>query len=62
MRIWDLETGQTLTTLQGHTYGVRAVAITPDGRRDVSGSGDDTVRVWDLRDGKKLVTLTVEGT
>ena len=51
MRIWDLETGQTLTTLQGHTDTVSAVAITPDGRRAVSGSEDRTLRVWDLQTG-----------
>jgi WD40 repeat protein len=60
LRVWDLETGQTLTTLQGYINTVSAVAIAPDGRRAVSGSDDNTVRVWDLRDGK-LVTLTVDG-
>jgi WD40 repeat protein len=36
------------------------VAITHDGRRAVSGSRDNTLRVWDLRDGKELFTLTVD--
>ena len=57
LRVWDLETGQTLTTLQGHTLGVSAVAITPDGRRAVFGSGDTTLRVWDLETGQTLTTL-----
>ena len=57
LRIWDLETGQTLTTLQGHTDGVDAVAITPDGRRAVSGSRDKTLRVWHLETGQTLTTL-----
>jgi WD40 repeat protein len=50
-----------LFTLPGHTDWVNAVALTPDGRRAVSGSNDTTLRVWDLRDGKELVTLTVDG-
>ena len=37
------------------------MALTPDGRRAVSGSVDNALRVWDLRDGKELVTLTVDG-
>jgi hypothetical protein len=37
--------------LEGHTGEVKAVAITPDGARIVSGSSDKTVRVWDLRSG-----------
>jgi hypothetical protein len=57
LRAWDLETGQTLTTLQGHTNWVSAVAITPDDRRAVSGSWDKTLRVWDLETGQTLTTL-----
>ena len=34
--------------LKEHTDLVRAVAITADGRRAISGSDDETVRVWDL--------------
>jgi WD40 repeat protein len=56
-RIWDLETGNSLRTLQGHTNYVRAVVITPDGRRAVSASGDMTLRVWDLESGHSLWTL-----
>jgi GTPase SAR1 family protein len=43
-----LETGQCLATLEGHTNIVLGVAVTSDGRRAISGSGDRTVRVWDL--------------
>ena len=31
---------------------VRAVAVTPDGRRAVSGSDDRTLRLWDLESGQ----------
>ena len=43
--------------LKGHDGGVNSVAITPDGRRAVSGSFDQTVRVWDLEAGQCLATL-----
>ncbi len=33
------------------------LALTPDGRRAVSGSGDNTLRVWDLQSGACLHTL-----
>jgi WD40 repeat protein len=54
-------------TLAGHSCGVRCVAVTPDGKLAVSGSGllpvssgtpDNSVRVWDLASGRCLRTLT----
>ncbi len=43
--------------LHGHESYVRAVAISDDGLRAISGSGDDTLRVWDLTTGNCLATL-----
>jgi WD40 repeat protein len=57
LRVWDLESGETLRTLQGQTSSVTAVALTPDGGRVVSGSWDNTLRVWDLESGETLRTL-----
>ena len=45
-------------TLAGHKEHVTSVAFGPDGKRIVSGSGDDTLKVWDARRGKALWTLS----
>ena len=37
-----------LKVLEGHTSTVFAVAISVDGGKIVSGSGDNTVRVWSM--------------
>lgn len=44
-------------TLHGHHGRVAAVALHRNGALAVSGSGDGTVRVWDLRSGESLHTL-----
>ena len=38
LKVWDLETGVALRTLQGHSGPVTGVAVTPDGKRAVSAS------------------------
>ena len=55
--MWDLDTGRELRTLEGHSADVTGVAVTPDGKRAVSGSLDHTLKVWDLETGRVLRTL-----
>jgi WD40 repeat protein len=45
---WELATGRAVATLEGHTSGVEACAVTPDSRHMVSASDDRTLKVWDL--------------
>jgi WD40 repeat protein len=55
VRIWDADTGEPVTTLQGHTGGVRSVAYRPGGRQLATASWDGTVRVWDAETGTNLL-------
>src|SRR5262249_18362685 len=48
--------GQEVATLHGHAALVSACAVTPDGRRVVSASYDQTLKVWDLESGACLLT------
>jgi hypothetical protein len=41
----DLESGGTLDTLAGHSALVRGVAVSLDGKRVVSASRDNTLKV-----------------
>src|SRR5262249_50063026 len=45
--LWDLERGQQVARLPGHTSFVWSLAFSPDGATLASGSGDATVRLWD---------------
>ena len=49
-------TVRELRTLAGHSEYVTAAAVTPDGQRAVSASGD-TLKVWELDSGRELRTL-----
>ena len=58
--IRDVQTGEPILTLRGHTDRVTSAAFSPDGARVVtsSGSRDGTARVWDARTGKLLVATS----
>ena len=43
--------------LEGHDLGVLAVALSPDGRRALTGSDDKTARLWDLDSGTEIQRL-----
>ena len=53
---------ENVKTLTGHTHFVRSVVYSPDGRYIVSGSLDETIRIWDastqLQIGKPLTGHT----
>ena len=52
MRVWGAVTGELINALTGHSDAVSSVSFSPDGARIVSGSHDNTVRVWDAVTGK----------
>jgi WD40 repeat protein len=44
-------------TLRGHTKEVSSVSWSPDGRRILTGSADETTKVWDADKGTEVLTL-----
>jgi len=57
VKVWDVDTGRVLRTLEGHSNSVYCVSMTPDGKRAVSASGDYTLKVWELDTGRVLRTM-----
>jgi WD40 repeat protein len=58
---WDVVNTRPLATLRGHSLEVWRLALLPDGKTLVSGSGDGEILVWDLRAGgvKDCLTLPI---
>jgi WD40 repeat protein len=57
LTLYSTQTGKKIHDFIGHTGDVCAVAVSPDGRKAVSGSIDQTVRVWNMATGECLLTL-----
>lgn len=45
--IYDVQTGEALDLLTGHTAPVKSIAFSPDGETLATGSVDNTIRLWD---------------
>jgi WD40 repeat protein len=66
IRIWDMRMNEVISVLRSHGYpvinvipshAVTSVAFSPDGRQVVSGSMDNTVRIWDVQSTKQITLL-----
>ncbi|KAJ7314193.1 quinon protein alcohol dehydrogenase-like superfamily, partial [Mycena albidolilacea] len=56
-----ITTQGALVSMQGHGNSVWSVAFSPDGTRIVSGSSDNTVRIWDAATGTEEQKLEGHG-
>ncbi len=52
VKIWNIESGECLRTLKGHSSSVETVVLSKDGRNLLSGSDDKTLKLWDVESGK----------
>ena len=52
--VWDLHNQSLVRQFQGHTDGASCIDISNDGLKLWTGGLDNTVRSWDLREGRQL--------
>ncbi len=57
IRIFDIQTGNYVHALEGHTAKILCLALSQDKRYLASSSYDQTIRIWDLETGKCLQVL-----
>lgn len=60
IRIWNVKTGLVVRTLNPvHSKkSVKALAVSPNGEILASGGDDNTIRLWDLKNGRRMLTIT----
>lgn len=57
LKVWDLNSGLCVRTLEGHQNTVTSVHFTSDGAIGMSSAQDRTIKLWDIASGKCLRTL-----
>jgi hypothetical protein len=57
-KLHQISTWNYLSSLKGHSDWVRSVAFSSDGKTLISGSNDETVRLWDLETRQPIHILT----
>ena len=55
--IWDISTGDRITTLKGHTKWMLCVCFSPCGLFLASGSQDHTIVLWDCQSWTRIQTF-----
>ena len=58
IELWDLATGEKITTLNGHTQPVETLVFSPDGKTLVSTGQDGTILVWDWEEAIKNTSVS----
>ncbi|CAL1125111.1 unnamed protein product [Cladocopium goreaui] len=57
VRVWSLQTGQLMASLNGHRDWIRSIEFSPDGTKLATAGDDRQIRIWDLTTGKEVLTF-----
>ena len=57
LKLWSLDTGKCILTMNGHQGCVFTACFSPDGRKCISNSKDGTVKLWDIATGNCICTF-----
>ena len=57
--LWDLKTGEWISTIQAHKSSILTLVFSPDGRMLASGSQNSTIKLWDLNSNTEQPVYTI---
>ena len=55
--VWDVGSQKALFNVRAHSTPVTSVALSPDGRRVITGANSGEIRVWSTSTGRELLLL-----
>ena len=61
MRLWEVDSGKLIMTIEDHADWILGLAFSPDGKRIVTASRDKTCKVFDIAKKESLVTFPNHG-
>ncbi|KAL4359100.1 hypothetical protein HN51_018817 [Arachis hypogaea] len=61
VKLWDVELGKVLYSLNGHRDPVYSIAFSPNGEYLASGSMDKCMHIWSVKEGKIVKTYAGNG-
>ena len=59
-KVWDIATNKIRHTFAGHDQDIYSLDFARNGKHIASGSGDRSVRVWDIDSGREILNLQIE--
>ena len=57
VKLWDVNTGECLKTLQQPTQAVLSVTFSPEGHTLISSGEDETLKIWNILTGECIRSL-----
>lgn len=60
VQVWDIQSKRILHQFGGHEQDIYSLDFASDGRHIASGSGDRTIRLWDIQENQCILTLAIE--
>ena len=58
-KLWKVSDGSEIRAFEGHTEKVHSAEFSPDGAVVVTGSEDGTAKLWNVQNGREILTIEI---